>query len=354
MLNPGPVTLTDTVRQAMAGPDLCHREPAFSKLMSNVRESLVQVYSENATDYTAALLTGSGTSAVEAMVDSLVPKDRPALVCSNGVYGERIAQMLQMHGKTPLHLPGKWTCDLDLSLIDATLASVSDISYVIAVHHETTTGRLNDLEALAKVCIAHKKPMLVDAVSSFGGTALPLQEWNIAACAATANKCLHGVPGIAFVLLQQELLHNHESYATSLYLDLVTNHDAQENGYPAFTPAIQSLYALRQSLEELSEQGGWEARHHRYMELSSRLVHFISELGCNPLLQDGSSSILTSFELPTGISFDELYDRLREQNFVIYAGQKQLLDRIFRISVMGDLTDRDVEQFQASIASILS
>ena len=184
LLNPGPVTLSESVRRAMLGPDLCHREPAFAGMMADVRRRLRTVYGTETESMAAVLVTGSGTSAVEAMVGTLVSADRPALVCANGVYGERIAQILTAQGKEPILLRQEWTEAIDLAAVDAALERRPDIGWVIAVHHETTTGRLNDLDALGDVCRRHDTPMLVDAVSSFGAAPLAIERWNAAAVAS--------------------------------------------------------------------------------------------------------------------------------------------------------------------------
>src|SRR3954468_23995387 len=91
LLNPGPVTLSLRVREALLRPDLCHREPEYSALQQSVRQRLSRVYREAENGYETVLITGSGTAAVEAMVGSLVPCDGNVLVLSNGIYGERIA-----------------------------------------------------------------------------------------------------------------------------------------------------------------------------------------------------------------------------------------------------------------------
>src|SRR5688572_28271860 len=96
LLNPGPVSLTERVRQSLLLPDLCHREPEFFNMQAEIRSLLGGVY-DCSSDYASVLLTGSGTAAVEAMVGSLVAG--PALVLANGVYGERMASMLKRHGK---------------------------------------------------------------------------------------------------------------------------------------------------------------------------------------------------------------------------------------------------------------
>ena len=166
LLNPSPVTLTDRVRGALQQLDLCHREKAFAELQLDIRQRLEAIYP--AEGYVAILLTGSGTAAVEAMVGSVVPRDGHALVVANGVYGDRMAQMLGAQGKRHHILATDWLQGIDLAAVDARLAADPTITHVLAVHHETTTGRLNDLDALGAVCRRHGRPLLLDAVSSFG------------------------------------------------------------------------------------------------------------------------------------------------------------------------------------------
>ena len=107
LLNPGPVSLSDGVRRAVTRVDLCHRETEFFDLQDQVISGLLEVYRCDATEWTAVLVGGSGTSALEAMVASLIPQDASLLVLENGVYGERLSKLASIYGisyKT-LHLP---------------------------------------------------------------------------------------------------------------------------------------------------------------------------------------------------------------------------------------------------------
>lgn len=344
LLNPGPVTLTRRVRQALLRPDLCHREPEFSALQDDVRARLARVYPEAAAGYAAVLLTGSGTAAVEAMTGSLVPPGGKALVAANGIYGERIASILQTQGKDHTVVRSEWTQPINFAEVERTLAEDARITHVLAVHHETTTGRLNDLATLGAVCRRRGVSLLVDAVSSFAGEAIDFAGWNIEACAATANKCLHGVPGIAFVLARKDALETRVSGSRCLYLDLFRNYQEQRRGGPLFTPAVHVLYALQEALAELEESGGWQSRHAHYCRLSRLLRDGLRRLGVDLLLSDehAYSATLTSFVLPAGVSFPALHARLKEAGFVIYPGQHALKESIFRVAVMGDLSAEEV------------
>src|SRR2546430_15538022 len=98
LLNPGPVNVSERVRKALQRPDICHRESEFAELLYGIRQKLLNAFVPGAeSDYTAVVLTGSGTAAVEAAVLSSLPLGKRALVINNGVYGQRISSILGVH-----------------------------------------------------------------------------------------------------------------------------------------------------------------------------------------------------------------------------------------------------------------
>lgn len=352
LLNPGPVTLSQAVRTALAeSADLCHREPAYAALQTDVRTRLSSLY-EAGPGYTTTLITGSGTAAVEAMLGALVPEGATVLIAANGVYGRRMAAMAERGGIDHVVVESGLTDPIDYGAIEQQLDARPGISHIAAVHHETTVGRLNDLARLAAV--AGGRPLLVDAVSSFGAEEIRFTDWNVEACAATANKCLHGIPGMAFVVCRRDALAEPRRTPPSVYLDLATNHTAQESGYPQFTPAVQALIALRVALGELEQAGGWRARGEGYRNKLERIRTGLANAGIDTLLapEDNASS-LGSFQLPEGLTFDALFGELSDADFVIYPGQRDLYDRIFRVAVMGDLTDTEIDEFVTTFARVV-
>lgn len=350
LLNPGPVSMTDRVRRALASEDVCHREPEFKELVGRVRERIGGVYDESG--FAPVLLGGSGTAAVEAML-SLVARDEMALVVANGVYGERIAAMLAAQGKPHEVIASAWTDGIDLDAAENALGTGA-FKRVITVHHETTTGRLNDVATLGAIAEKHGIPMLLDAVSSFAGEELKLEEWNIEALAATANKCVHGAPGVSFVLASDEALKR-PSGATSVYLDLSRHAAAQAKGTTPFTLPTHVTRALDEALAELADEGGYKTRLATYRLRSSRVRGVCREVGA-ALLLDGEEAYgqtLTSFKLPPGRTYDKLHAALKADGFVIYAGQGKFDGAIFRIAVMGDLATTDLDRLAASLRSAL-
>ncbi|MBU9667669.1 2-aminoethylphosphonate aminotransferase [Burkholderia multivorans] len=342
LLNPGPVTLTERVRRSLLQPDLCHRESEFFDLQDEARARLVAAYELDPAEWTAVLMTGSGTAAVESMIAALVPKDGKLLVIENGVYGERITQIATQYGIAHDVLKHEWMQAPDLAQIAARL-DAGGYSHVAVIHHETTTGRLNDLGAIADVCRARGVKLLVDGVSSFGAEAIDFAGGDIDAVAATANKCLHGVPGAAFVIVRRSALASAAS--RTYYLDLGRLAKLQDQRNTPFTPSVHAYYALVEALREFDEAGGWRARHARYKALADQAQAGLAARGMPLVLPEGASSVvLRAYRLPQGVTYEALHDGLKARGFVIYAGQGGLSKELFRISTMGAIEAADVER----------
>jgi 2-aminoethylphosphonate-pyruvate transaminase len=353
LLNPGPVTLTERVRHALLREDLCHREPEFASLTLDIKNRLVKVYPEATTDYEAILLTGSGTCAVEAMLSSLIPQNAKAIVVTNGVYGERMAKMLELHCKSLDVVSSQWHEPMNLTEVEKRIEQDSAITHAIAVHHETTTGRLNDIAKLAEICKSRNIALLLDCVSSFGAEKIEFAPWNLEACAATANKCLHGLPGQSFALVKKSVFESRPSGARSLYLDLYSYHREQVNGYSPFTQSVQISYGLQEALKEMEDMGGWLARNKYYSSLSQMIREGLAKLGVETFLpRKDYSCVLTSFKLPKTHSYEQVYGALKKNGFIIYAGQGGLKNQIFRIANMGDIQISDIERLLRCLFNI--
>lgn len=346
LLNPGPINVSARVRRALAEcPDQCHREPEPLAMQTRVREKLVQAFGL-ASRYDAVLLTGSGTAAMEAMVASAVGSG--VLVVDNGVYGDRLVQMAEAHRIPVLRHKVSWFERPDPAALRAALESSPlgrTIDTVAVVHHETTTGLLNDLPAVAEVARATGRRLLVDSVSGLGGETLDFERVAPDAVCCTANKCLQGLPGVAFVLLRKGT----PLVRRSVYLDLGLALAKQSAGDTPFTPALQVMAALEAALDELLAEtvAGRVARYRRAGETVRAAA---SRLGLEMMLPPSlRSHTITSFRLPAGVGYAQIHDRMREDGFVIYGGQGDLSKSAFRIANMGHIPDEVWPRFERAL-----
>ncbi len=357
LLNPGPVVLSDRVRQALLKPDLCHREQEFIDLQNKIKNDLLNVYQLPADKWAGIVFTGSGSSAMEAMMTSLIPAHGKVLIIENGVYGERLSKIAQVHNIDHVVFHHEWGEEIDLEKLEGELRYHKELSHVAVVHHETTTGRLNNIDSIAELCKKHGNvPILLDGVSSFAAEEIKFEEWNIAACAATANKCCHAVPGTSFVIVNREAIEQMSATpARTLYLDLVTYLKTQDDNGTPFTQSIQTFYALAEALDELSDNGGWKKRQQDYWKRMDIVREGLKKLSIKPCFdKEDCSSVLNAFHLPKGVSYQVLHDKLKSAGFVIYAGQGGFKKSLFRISCMGEISESDMERFVVEVGKIVN
>lgn len=353
LLNPGPVSTTEGVQRSLLRGDLCHREVESEELLLNVRHKLERVYASCAERFRAVVLTGSGTAAVEAMLSSCVGAQDKVLMIANGIYGYRMESILTRYHKHFETLDFGLTGAIDFIEVEEKLRH-GEFTQVAFVHNETTVGRLNNIDHLLGLCDEYGAGLLVDAVSSFGGEAIDFAAPALLALAATANKCLHGFPGISFVLTREEAFETMAGNSPSLYLDLAHHWKSQQHGNVAFTPSVQILYALDQALDELQAQGGWQARYEHYLHLSTQLREQFKQQGIDLIVPESDcASMLTAFRLPDSSDFSALHQHYKDNGYVIYPGQLNLGETIFRMAVMGDLSESDINRLGELMTAFL-
>lgn len=356
LLTPGPLTTTSSVRSAM-GVDYSTWDVDYNQRVMEIRERLVQL-ATNAPGYTAVLMQGSGTFAVEATIGSVIPPDGKLLVISNGAYGNRISQIARCL-KIPLHELSYSETELpDLDQIREELASDDAITHVAMVHCETTTGMLNPAAEVGKIVAAAGKDYILDAMSSFGGIPLSMEAFHVDYLISSANKCIQGVPGFGFVIANQSKLAATAGFARSLSLDLFDQWNEMEHkgGKWRYTSPTHVVCAFLQALKELEAEGGVTKRHARYMENQSTLVTGMQKLGLGTLLpRELQSPIITSFyypELPA-FSFNPFYDELKKRRYVIYPGKISQAET-FRIGNIGNVFPDDMQNLVEQIGQVLN
>ncbi|MFQ5862375.1 MAG: 2-aminoethylphosphonate aminotransferase [Candidatus Brocadiales bacterium] len=353
LLNPGPVNTSDRVRNALLRGDICHREDDFSRIQRNVREMLTDTFAQNGA-YTTVIFTGSGTAAMEAAISSSLGEGKTILVVNNGVYGERTSRIASIYKFNKIELAYDWKKSPDLDEIEGTLKAHPEVEVVAVVHHETSTGLINPVKEIGEICRRHGRVFLVDSISGLGGEEIDLVKDNVDICMGSANKCIQGLPGLSFVIVKKEQIERMMGLpARSMYLYIPTQWENQERGSTPFTPSIPIFYALEAALEELREEGVGN-RIARYKNASSILREGFERLGLRLFLPEMLlSNTITALYLPDGVSYQDLHDRLKKERFVIYAGQAQLKEEIFRVANMGELAPQELTTFLESLGKIL-
>lgn len=355
LLTPGPLTTSLSVKQAML-QDWGSRDSAFIEMNRAVRARLLQL--ANATgSHVCVPIQGSGSFAVESTIGTLLPPGGKLLVLVNGAYGQRMVQMARVMGRAVDLIEWAENEPVDPVRLDRHLARDAAVTHVAVVHCETTSGILNPVEAVAQTVARHGRALLIDAMSAFGALAIDATLTPFTALMASSNKCLEGVPGMGFAIIDKAALADAKGNAHSLSLDLY----AQWQGFEAnaqwrFTPPTHVVAAFHQALAEHEEEGGVEGRGNRYRDNHRILVDGMERLGFETLLSfDQQAPVIVTFRMPKdpAFVFETFYDKLRGQGFVIYPG-KLTVAPSFRVGCIGRLGGVEMTAFIAAAEAVLA
>jgi len=355
LLTPGPLTTSLETKQAMLH-DWGSRDASFIDMNARVRDALVEIINGAGT-HVCVPVQGSGTFAVEATLCTLIPRDGKALILINGAYGKRMGKILNYAGRAYKTIETAEDTPVDLNALDATLSDDQAITHVLVVHCETTSGILNPIADVAEITERHGRRLIIDSMSIFGATPIDAQQITFDAIMASSNKCLEGVPGMGFSVIREKTLAKCEGNAHSLSLDLYDQWKSMEaNKQWRFTPPTHVIAAFDSAISQFKAAGGVDGRNARYSNNCRILIDGMRELGFETLLPDDlQAPIIVTFKMPadTAFVFEEFYDRLKDEGYVIYPG-KLTVAPSFRIGCIGNLGEAEMNGALATIKETLN
>ncbi len=347
LLNPGPATTTDSVKAAQVVSDICPREKEFGDIMEYISEGITELTASK-DKYTTILFGGSGTASVEAVISSVIGHKDRILVINNGAYGKRMCKMCEIYNINYIEFESSPIKCINLDVLENLIKKSKNITHLAVAHHETTTGILNDISAIGRLCLKYSIDLIVDAMSSFCGIHIDMEKDNIKYLISSSNKCIQGMAGISFVICRKDSIERAGNLKPrNLYLNLYNQYKYFINTHQMqFTPPVQVLYALKQALIETNKEG-IENRENRYKRCCRVLWKGLDELQLKRLIDDKySSMLLTTIIEPESNNYDfyEMHDYIKKRGFTIYPG-KLVGKNTFRIANIGDITEEDMKKF---------
>lgn len=354
LFTPGPLTTSLTVKEAMLH-DYGSRDNLFIQLIKDIRTDLLELGTvSKEAGYEAVIMQGSGTFGVESVISSAVPKTGNLLIVINGAYGERIAKIATIHKIpfTSLVCAEDEIPDLDKA---EQLLQTGKFTHLVIVHCETTTGIINPIESFGALSKKYGVQYIVDSMSAFGAVPLDISAAHIDYLISSSNKCIEGVPGFSFVLVNKPALETCKDQADTLVLDLYAQWLGLEtDGQFRFTPPIHALLAFSQAIKELKAEGGVEGRGIRYHANFSILKEGMAELGFVEYLPlEKQGYIINTYHYPENSSFDFklFYQLLNDRGFVIYPGKLSKAN-CFRIGNIGRIFTEDISHLLEAIKAV--
>jgi alanine-glyoxylate transaminase / serine-glyoxylate transaminase / serine-pyruvate transaminase len=337
LLGPGPSNVHPRVLQALSYPLVGHLDPQFITLMNQVQDMLRYTFQTKNT--LTIPISGTGSAGMEAAVCNFVEPGDPVLVCINGYFSERIADMAGRYGAQVARLERSWGEVFDLDEIKKALQK-KPAKVVAIVHAETSTGAKQPLEGLADIVHEQGGLLLVDCVTSLGGIPLMIDDWGIDIAYSGTQKCLSVPPGLAPLTVNakaQSVLEARKSKVANWYLDLtiVSKYWGETRTYHHTAP-ISMNYALHEGLKLIQEEG-LENRWERHKTNAASLWEGLAELGLEMVMPiDYRLPTLTTVYIPDGIEDLPVRKALLENyNIEIAGGLGKFAGKAWRIGLMG-------------------
>jgi aspartate aminotransferase-like enzyme len=337
---PGPATVPERVRAALALPAVSHRGPEFRAILGDAMTMLRGVFG---TKRDIFLLGASGTGGMEAAIANVVSPGDAVLVVVCGQFGERFVQIAEVMGARVDRVDAAWGDAPDLSVI-ATRVKSNSYRAVVCVHNESATGVVTDVAAIGAMLRDTPTLLVVDSVSGAGGIEMRMDEWGIDVLVGASQKALMCPPGLAFIATSEKAMAAiDKANARRFYFDLRKAKTAAEKGETAFTPPVSLVFALHEALTMIHEEGlpAVLARHRR---LSEALQAGCIALGL-PMFPTARplSATVTVARVPEGLEGGAIVRHMHSRYHTVIAGQRtKLSGRVIRIGTMGALGPDDI------------
>jgi aspartate aminotransferase-like enzyme len=354
LMIPGPTPVPETVLLAMSRHPIGHRSADFQKIVKRTTEQLKWLHQ---TSGDVLVLAGSGTAAMEAGIVNVLSKGDRVLCGDNGKFGERWVKLAKAYGLDVQVIKAEWGQPLDPEAFRAALEAdtAKEIKAVILTHSETSTGVINDLEAIAGHVKDHGKALTIaDCVTSLGACNVPMEAWGIDVVGSGSQKGYMMPPGLGFVAMSDRAWQAHEhSDLPKFYFDLGKYRKSAKADSNPFTPAVNLYYALEAALEMMQHEGleAIFARHARHRDAAQAAM---VAMGMHLYAAEGHGSPAITAVAPVGIDAEDLRKAVKQRFDILLAGgQDHLKGKVFRIGHLGFVCDRDVLTAVAAIEATL-
>ena len=351
---PGPTPVPEKVLHALGRHPIGHRSKDFQDLVKSTTENLKWLHQTNNDVLT---ITGSGTAAMEAGIINTLSKGDTIICAENGKFGQRWVKVSEAFGLDVIKISSEWGKPLNPNHFKELLEKDHDkkIKAVVLTHSETSTGVINDLETISKYIRAHKKAIsIVDCVTSIGACSVPTDKWELDIVASGSQKGYMIPPGLSFISVSQKAWEAIEkSDLPKFYLDLKSYKKSLEANSNPFTPAVNLVFALDESLKMMQDEG-LENIFLRHKKHKLAISSAIKELNLKLFAEyESLSPAITAIETE-GFDAEEFRKTIKDKFDILLAGgQDHLKGKIFRIGHLGYVNDKDIISIISAISYVL-
>ena len=358
LMGPGPSDAHPRVLKAMSTPLIGHLDPEFVAIMDEIKEMAQATFQTK--NHLTFVVSAPGSAGMETCLVNLLEPGDEALICIHGVFGGRMADIAERCGAKVTKVEAPWGEPIDPQQVKTALENCQP-KIVAIVHAETSTGVLQPLEEISKMAKDAGALLLVDAVTSYCGAEVKVDEWGIDAIYSGTQKCLSAPPGLSPVSFSEravQALDSRTSKVQSWFLDLtlVKNYwSGQKRAYHHTAP-VSAMFALREAYRLVLEEG-LENRFERHRRNHAYLKKELETLGFEFLVKpEYRLPMLNAVVIPPGIEDAVVRKRLlNEYNIEIGGGLGKFAGKIWRIGLMGESSSQNhVNMLVSALKTIMN
>ena len=354
LFSPGPVMVRDDVRQSLLHYDVCHRGAEFEAMFGDTQDRIRKLLRADER-YFPVIISGSGTSANEAVLSSLFNEGDAVMLVHNGLFGERLLEIIQKYDIPLVDARFEWAKYPDMNVIEKLIEENPAIKVVAMVYHETSTGMINPVREVGRLCRKTGKLFFTDAVSAVGAQNVFVEDDNIDIVTSVGGKCIGAYPGSAFVCMRDDVFKSiTTAQCKNVYLSLYKHYQsAVLNCQTPNTPNITLFWALNKALKNIEEEG-LENRVAGRERCAAIIRDGARALGLRLLLADHMASTVTSMFAPDGVDALQFLDEMERRGYVLYIGKGKYKDQgMFQVATMGEISEDDCRAFLAEMKDCL-
>ncbi len=339
LMGPGPTEIHPRVLTTMSQPAIGYLDPVFVEMMEELKSLLRYVYQTD--NQLTFPVSGPGSVGMEYCFVNLVAPGTKVIVCRNGVFGGRMLENVERAGGTAVVVDDEWGKPVDPQKVDDAFKKNPDAKILGFIHAETSTGAQSDAKTLAQVAKKHGAMVIMDAVTSLGGTPVLVDAWGIDAVYSASQKCLSCTPGLSPVSFSDravQFVKARKDKVHSWFMDmnLLSSYWGETNRTYHHTAPTNGLFALHEALLLIKEEGleqCW-ARHHRH---HVALKAGLEAMGLKFLVDEKYQlPQMNAVICPEGVNEEQVRKTLlAEFSLEIGAGLGPLKGKIWRFGLMG-------------------
>ena len=351
---PGPTPVPEKVLQALGKHPIGHRSKDFQDLVKISTENLKWLHQ---TKNDVLTITGSGTAAMEAGIINTLSKGDKVICGENGKFGQRWVKVAKEFGLEVIKIDAEWGKPLNPEDFKKILEEdkQKEIKAVILTHSETSTGVINDLQMISTHIRNHKKALsIIDCVTSIGACSVPVDEWELDIVASGSQKGYMIPPGLSFISMSEKAWQaSEDSNLPKFYLNLKSYRKSLLSNSNPYTPAVNLVFALDESLKMMREEGleNIFARHNRHKLAVSNAA---KTLNLNLFADEEHLSPAVTAIATDDIDAEDFRKKIKNKFDILLAGgQDHLKGEIFRVGHLGYVNDRDIISVISAISNTL-